>query len=93
MTWFYDPKILTSTDLGGLFTKCKSHKSLKNLVKFEFESNNFEWYKEDGKSHEAGFDAYMTGVVFATLMKYWEIGWFIENVKTENPKKWVKKNL
>ena len=55
--------MLTSTDLGGLYTKCLSHKSLKNLLKFEFESN-FDRYKEVELAHEAGYDAYMTGVVF-----------------------------
>jgi len=90
MTWFFDPKLLTSTDLGGLYTKCKTHKSLKSLLKFEFESSEFNIYNEEAKSHEAGYDAYMTGVVFATLMKYWEIGKFIEE-NTEKPKKREKK--
>ena len=70
MTRFFDPKIFTSTDLGGLYTKCKSHKSLKNLLSFEFECSDFDKYLKDGSAHEAGYDAYMTGVVFATLMKF-----------------------
>ena len=76
MTRFFDSKMLTSTDLGGLYTKVFSHKSLKNLLKFEFEVG-FEWYKDTSMCHEAGYDAYMTGVVFTILMKYREIGFFI----------------
>ena len=39
----------------------------------------FDRYNDDSEaSHEAGFDAYMTGVIFLTLMKYKEIGIFIE---------------
>ena len=39
------------------------------------------------QSHDAGYDAYMTGVVFATLAKYIEIGQII----TKEPKPTGKK--
>jgi len=66
---------LTSSDLGGLYLKCTNHKSLKNLLKFEF-ADKFTRYagKGDEMCHEAGYDAYMTGVVFLILMKYREVG-------------------
>ena len=32
-----------------------------------------------GQVHEAGFDAYMTGVVFGRFAKYIEIGNFLED--------------
>ena len=45
-------------------------------------------------AHEAGYDAYMTGVVFLTLMKYCEVGKFLSSIPPvkEAKKKQGRKN-
>jgi hypothetical protein len=35
-------------------------------------------------AHEAGYDAYMTGVVFLTFMKYIEVGKFLKLKETSS---------
>lgn len=41
------------------------------------------------QSHDAGYDAYMTGVVFAILSKFIEIGEIIQPKSTEKKQKGV----
>lgn len=36
---------------------------------------------KDQQAHDAGYDAYMTGLVFASLSKFLEIGAIIDAVK------------
>jgi hypothetical protein len=33
--------------------------------------------------HEAGYDSYLTGVVFATIVKYMEATHYISNIKAK----------
>ena len=42
------------------------------MLKFTYEQG-FDWYWSLGKEHEAAFDAYMTGCIFATIVKIKEI--------------------
>lgn len=48
----------------------------------------FEKYSgsTDDMSHEAGYDSYMTGVVFLTMMKHIEVGRFIKNLEAASSK-------
>lgn len=64
--------------------KATTHKSLANLLVFSFEEGYERYVKQKGgsdMSHEAGYDAYMTGVVFLTMMKYTEVGKFLRMMK------------
>lgn len=77
------------SDLGNLFLKCSSDKKFSNNLSFEVDSRDlkkdddiFSIYEDKkGQVHEAGYDAFMTGVVFGRFAKYIEIG-NILNVKT-----------
>ena len=45
------------------------------MFKPDDEESEFARYENDGGSaHDAGYDAYMTGLVFAATTKYIEIG-------------------
>ena len=45
---------------------------------FDFSHNGkFLSYETSKQSHDAGYDSYMTGVVFSTLAKFIEIGYAI----------------
>jgi poly(A)-specific ribonuclease len=86
----YDTKVFSlyagkmgKSDLQYLYKKVTTDKRYKNNLTFEpdEEEDNksknklFSTYEKDGgQGHDAGFDAYMTGIVFANLSKYIEIG-------------------
>lgn len=65
------------TSLGRVYEKCISEDQLKNVVSYRFDSKNkFNSYQGTdllSHYHEAAYDAYMTGVCFATIMKYAEL--------------------
>jgi poly(A)-specific ribonuclease len=72
------------SDLQYLYKKVTTDKRYRNNLTFEpdeeetdSKSKNklFSAYEENGgQGHDAGFDAFMTGMVFANLSKYIEIG-------------------
>ena len=80
----YDNKILSSaaeyfgrTDLGKVFEKCTNDERIKNSgMRIAFDlANGFTNY--DGQEllshyHEAAYDAYMTGICFANILKFKE---------------------
>ena len=75
----YDTKLISSyckpipkTWLGSAYECCLENETLKGTLNFEY-APNFEKYNEEGQEHEAAYDAYMTGVIFATVAKYKEI--------------------
>jgi len=75
----YDTKLLSSyckkikkTWLEAAYTQCIEDQSLKEFIQFEY-SEGFGRYKDGGQAHEAAYDAYMTGVLFATIAKNKEI--------------------
>lgn len=79
----FDTKVLSQecgnfgkTELKYLYQKCLTDKKFSNSLVFKFEQSNpdFLKYETSQQSHDAGYDAYMTGVVFATLSKFIEIG-------------------
>lgn len=93
----YDTKVLTlyaghipKSDLQSLFTKISKDKKYTNNLGYEPDEENskqprFSAYKAGGQGHDAGYDAFMTGVVFASLSKFIEIGNVVNKYKTHNP--------
>lgn len=63
---------LSHCDLAYLFKKCLNDKKFCNNLAFSASSKEFDY--TSSQSHDAGYDAYMTGVVFGTFAKYTEIG-------------------
>lgn len=75
----YDTKLLSSycrpisrTWLKEAYDCCLENESLKGNLKFAYHPD-FMMYDEEVQAHEAAYDAYMTGVIFATIAKYKEI--------------------
>jgi len=82
--YVYDNKVLSSaaeyfgrTDLGKVYEKCINDERIKNSgMKIAFDlDNDFKNY--DGSDllshyHEAAYDAFMTGVCFANILKFKE---------------------
>ena len=84
----YDTKVFCldsgssgKTDLEALFSKCTNGKNFKGHVNFELDPQivNPEKFKE--MAHEAAFDAYMTGVCFASISKYIEIRPLLQKIE------------
>ena len=80
----YDTKVLShqsrhfyKTTLGVLFEKCTTDESYKSVMKFDFDTKNgcSNYAGTDLLSHyhEAAYDAHMTGVVFAMVLKKKEL--------------------
>ena len=75
----YDTKLLSSycsaikkTWLKEAFDQCLEQPTLRENLKFEYHPD-FKMYDEEVQEHEAAYDAFMTGVVFATIAKQKEI--------------------
>jgi poly(A)-specific ribonuclease len=84
----YDNKVLAfnskaffKTSLGEVFDKCTSDDKFKHNLKFKFDlkngCSNYEGTAMLSHYHEAAYDAHMTGVAFAHILKLKEI----ENIK------------
>lgn len=72
----------TRTDLSSMSNKCLTDKKFKNYLEFEYDlGQGFNKYMQKTALHEAGYDSYLTGVVFASLAKQIEIQTFIEYQK------------
>lgn len=95
----YDTKCvsieLTGADKGGktnledLYEKCLKDKAVSNNLQFKFDVAahlDFGKYQDTYQAHNGGFDAYMTGIVFASLTKKLEINSLLEAVKEEKKK-------
>lgn len=49
------------------------NKKYKNYVEFEFDlASGFDKYVNKQMLHEAGYDSFLTGVCFASMVKYLE---------------------
>jgi len=59
-----------STQLGKLHQKCENDHRLADILKIKYD-NSIK--KAKNQYHDAGYDAYLTGYVFAKVMKYKEI--------------------
>jgi len=75
----YDTKLMSSfcgpmkkTWLKAWFDQCNDHPSLNTNVMFDFHPD-FKMYADKAQEHEAAYDAYMTGVVFASIAKQKEV--------------------
>ena len=64
----------TNTTLNAMSNKCLSDKKFSNYLDFEFDiGSGFDKYITKTQLHEAGYDSYITGVVFASMVKQLEI--------------------
>lgn len=76
------------SDLQHLYHVSTQNKKYNNNLVFEADLKQqypiFSVFEQNGgQGHDAGFDAFMTGLVFATLSKFIEIGNII-NTKPKN---------
>lgn len=73
----------TRTDLNSMSNKCFTDKKFKNYLEFDYDlSGGFGKYLSKTALHEAGYDSYITGVVFASMAKQIEIQTFTEYYKS-----------
>ena len=57
----------------------QTNKKYKNYLEFEFDLGaNFGKYMNKGKLHEAGYDSYLTGICFGSMVKYLEVQNLVE---------------
>jgi len=70
------------SDLGNVYKFCTEGPKYKEMVSVKFHPG-FDKYKKETKCHEAGYDAHMTGWVFATLCKFQEVKTQFHNHKKE----------
>lgn len=77
------PKI-GKTDLGYLYKKVTEDKKFSNNIQFEADKLTdpkfgiFENNSGKGQQHDASYDSFMTGIVFASISKYIEIGIIVD---------------
>lgn len=65
-----------------------TQKIFKNNMEFEYDiHHNFVKYLNRNMLHEAGYDSYLTGVVFASLVKRLESNYFVDYTKNKTSKK------
>ena len=90
----YDTKVLAlqgnntvKTELNALYGLSTTSKKFCNNLEFSYDvskDKKFGIYAQrGGQSHDAGFDAYMTGVVFACHAKFIEIGNLIDPIQKQ----------
>ena len=93
----FDTKVLSfqsdyfgKTMLGKVYEKCEYDKRLKDILQYTFDPR-FMNYSDANLSthyHEAGYDAYMTGIVFSKILKYKQIDeQFYRNKQVQMKKK------
>lgn len=101
----FDTKVLSynadyfgKTILGKIYEKCEADKRLKDILYFQFDLNsgfgNYYGAAALSHYHEAAYDAYMTGYVYAKILKYKEIDELHHSNKLQraNNKKHQKSN-
>ena len=98
----FDTKVLSfradyfgKTILNKVYEKCHNDKRLDDILKFKFDlKNDFINYQGNSdRSHEAAYDAYMTGYIFAKILKYKEIdALFLKNKIAEKKRLYMRKN-
>lgn len=63
-------KLFDRTDLGSVYKKCCNEPELQS-VEFEFPlDEGYDRYTTMEQAHEAAYDAYMTGYIFAKIAKH-----------------------
>lgn len=73
----YNSKAFYNTSLGQVYDKCTNDDKFKNNLRVRFDLKN-QCVNYDGTAmlshyHEAAYDAHMTGVAFAHILKHKEI--------------------
>jgi len=73
----YNSKAFYNTSLGQVYEKCINDDKFKNNLRCRFDTKN-QCSNYDGRAllshyHEAAYDAHMTGVAFAHILKHKEI--------------------
>jgi hypothetical protein len=72
----------TATTLNAMSNRCLTDLKFSNYLSFDFDQEHgFVKYMSNVALHEAGYDSYITGVVYASLVKQLEIQTFIEYQK------------
>ena len=82
--WTYDNKVLcfksgqfSRTSLGEIYEKCQGDPRIKSNLNFVFDlvkgCDNYEGAKALSHYHEAAYDAHMTGLTFAHVVRLFEI--------------------
>ena len=79
---------LGKSDLQFCYYKATQDKKYNNSLCFEADCKQthplFSTYEQNGgQGHDGGFDAFMTGLVFATFSKFIEIGNIVNKVPAE----------
>ena len=65
--------LFNKTDLNSMSTQIFQTKKFKNYLEFDYDLNTgFGKYLSKTMLHEAGYDSYLTGVCFASMVKYLE---------------------
>ena len=71
--------LTTKTDLNSMANVFQTNKKYKQYLEFEFDlAAGFNKYMSKSKLHEAGYDSYLTGICFASMIKYLEVQNLIE---------------
>jgi len=66
--------LFPKTDLASMSQRCFTTKKFVDALQFDFDmAMGFTKYQTCQKLHEAGFDAYLTGCVFASIAKHLEV--------------------
>jgi hypothetical protein len=99
----FDSKVLAfksmafyRTSLGDVFDKCTNDDKFKKMLKFQFDLKggcvNYDGTAMLSHYHEAAYDAHMTGVSFAQIMKLLQMNKIMKPAgKNEKDKKASKK--
>lgn len=85
----YDTKAMAETlnlfqrtDLQTMSMKCVTDKRWRNYLEFEQDlAHGFRKYAGKVALHEAGYDSYITGIAFASMVKQLEVQTFVEWTK------------
>lgn len=85
----FNSKAFSKTSLGEVFDKCQNDGKIKDNLKFQFDLKNgcvnYEGTAMLSHYHEAAYDAHMTGVAFAHILKLKE-----DKVQPNKPVQWDK---
>jgi hypothetical protein len=65
--------LFNKTDLNSMSTQIFQTKKFKNYLEFDYDLQaGFSKYMTKTMLHEAGYDSYLTGVCFGSMVKYLE---------------------
>ena len=81
----YDTRIIGKATLEQCFKKMSTDKKYQGILGFQYDSNvdsQFANYESHAQAHDAGYDAYMTGLVFATFTKKIQIDQLLAEQET-----------